>query len=152
MVEIQGNMPPDPQKSEAEKDAAVKKSLGRIKNKIIVIDSRYRANGNQHQRGPAQHNGMEEVPVNGYLYPDYKSTALRSPTKPLVPLRQTLSELTGPVFSPDGQRLYFSSQRGRDGRGMVIGLLGAPRWASAHASANGISISTCLPARMQSIA
>ncbi|WP_018504698.1 PD40 domain-containing protein [Parafrankia discariae] len=26
------------------------------------------------------------------------------------------SEITGPAFSPDGRRLYFSSQRGRDGR------------------------------------
>lgn len=36
-----------------------------------------------------------------YLYPDYKSTVLRSPTKPLVPMKQTLSELTGPVFGHD---------------------------------------------------
>ncbi len=36
-----------------------------------------------------------------YLYPDYKSTALRAPTKPLVPLAQSLSELTGPVFGHD---------------------------------------------------
>ncbi|TCJ33215.1 alkaline phosphatase PhoX [Parafrankia sp. BMG5.11] len=27
------------------------------------------------------------------------------------------SEITGPAFSPDGRRLYFSSQRGKDGRG-----------------------------------
>jgi len=40
MVEIQGNMPPDPQKAEAEKDAAVKKSLGKIKNKIIVMSGK----------------------------------------------------------------------------------------------------------------
>ena len=33
-----------------------------------------------------------------YLYPGYRSTALRGPTRPLVPLRQTLSELTGPVY------------------------------------------------------
>ncbi len=33
-----------------------------------------------------------------YLSPDYKSTALRSPTKPLVPLAQSLSEITGPVY------------------------------------------------------
>jgi len=25
---------------------------------------------------------------------------------------QDFSEITGPAFSPDGQRLYFSSQRG----------------------------------------
>ena len=36
-----------------------------------------------------------------YLYPDYKSTGLRGPTKPLVPLNQSLSELTGPVYGHD---------------------------------------------------
>jgi ATP-binding protein involved in chromosome partitioning len=40
MVQIQGNMPPDPQKAEAEKDAAVKKSLGKIKNKIMVMSGK----------------------------------------------------------------------------------------------------------------
>jgi len=40
MVEIQGNMPPDPQKENAEKDAAVKKSLDKIKNKIIVMSGK----------------------------------------------------------------------------------------------------------------
>ena len=29
---------------------------------------------------------------------------------------QDLSEITGPAFSPDGTRLYFSSQRGKSGR------------------------------------
>ncbi|MVM40037.1 protocatechuate 3,4-dioxygenase subunit beta [Spirosoma sp. HMF3257] len=33
-----------------------------------------------------------------YLAPDYKSTVLRAPTKPLVVIKQSLSELTGPVF------------------------------------------------------
>lgn len=33
-----------------------------------------------------------------YVYPDYKSTGLRGPTQPLIPLQQTLSELTGPVY------------------------------------------------------
>ncbi|MGH6815526.1 MAG: protocatechuate 3,4-dioxygenase subunit beta, partial [Hyphomicrobiaceae bacterium] len=33
-----------------------------------------------------------------YIHAGYKSTALRGPTKPLVPLAQTLSELTGPVY------------------------------------------------------
>ncbi len=32
-----------------------------------------------------------------YIYPDYKSTPLRGPSKPLVPLAASLSELTGPV-------------------------------------------------------
>ena len=33
-----------------------------------------------------------------YRHEGYKSTGLRAPTKPLVPLLETLSELTGPVF------------------------------------------------------
>ncbi len=33
-----------------------------------------------------------------YVYPDYKSTRLRGPKKPLVILPHTLSELTGPAF------------------------------------------------------
>jgi protocatechuate 3,4-dioxygenase, beta subunit len=36
-----------------------------------------------------------------YIDPAYKSTALRGPTKPLVPIRQTISELTGPVYGRD---------------------------------------------------
>jgi protocatechuate 3,4-dioxygenase beta subunit len=32
------------------------------------------------------------------LYEPYRSTGLRAPGKPLIPLRQTLSEITGPVF------------------------------------------------------
>ncbi len=36
-----------------------------------------------------------------YLYPDYKSTVPRSPTKPLLPRKLTKSELTGPVFGHD---------------------------------------------------
>ena len=35
------------------------------------------------------------------IYPKYKSTLLRGPTKPLVVLPQTLSELTGPVYGQD---------------------------------------------------
>ena len=33
-----------------------------------------------------------------YLYPDYKSTVPRTPSKPLILLPQSLSEMTGPVF------------------------------------------------------
>ncbi len=32
------------------------------------------------------------------LFPDYKSTLLRAPTKPLVVIKQSLAELSGPVF------------------------------------------------------
>ncbi len=33
------------------------------------------------------------------------------------------SEITGPCFSPDGQRLYFSSQRGWNAQGLPLGVL-----------------------------
>jgi len=33
-----------------------------------------------------------------YIYPDYRSTPLRGPKRPLIPLKATLSELTGPVY------------------------------------------------------
>ncbi len=36
-----------------------------------------------------------------YVYPDYKSTVLRGPRKPLVVIPETMSELTGPVFGHD---------------------------------------------------
>jgi protocatechuate 3,4-dioxygenase beta subunit len=35
------------------------------------------------------------------IAPDYKSTRLRGATKPLIPIQQSLSELTGPVFGQD---------------------------------------------------
>ena len=36
-----------------------------------------------------------------YLFPQYASTVKRAPTKPLVMLPQTLTEVTGPVFGHD---------------------------------------------------
>lgn len=36
-----------------------------------------------------------------FIDPGYKSTVLRGPTKPLIPIRQSLSELTGPVYGHD---------------------------------------------------
>jgi protocatechuate 3,4-dioxygenase, beta subunit len=33
-----------------------------------------------------------------YLYPDYRSTVLRAPKRPLILLPHTLSEITGPVY------------------------------------------------------
>src|SRR6202046_4732075 len=38
------------------------------------------------------------------LSPDYKSTVKRSPSKPLVIMRQTLTELTGPVYGHETVR------------------------------------------------
>jgi protocatechuate 3,4-dioxygenase beta subunit len=37
------------------------------------------------------------------IFPAYASTALRGPTRPLVPLAQSLSELTGPVYGHEVQ-------------------------------------------------
>jgi protocatechuate 3,4-dioxygenase beta subunit len=36
-----------------------------------------------------------------YLYEPYRSTVQRAPSKPLIPLPQTLSEITGPVYGRD---------------------------------------------------
>jgi protocatechuate 3,4-dioxygenase beta subunit len=33
-----------------------------------------------------------------YLHPEYKSTQLRAPTRPLIPIPESLSERTGPVY------------------------------------------------------
>ncbi len=40
MVDIQSSMPKNPQQAQAEQDAAVKSSLGKIKNKIIVMSGK----------------------------------------------------------------------------------------------------------------
>lgn len=36
-----------------------------------------------------------------YLYPAYASTVKRAPSRPLIPVSQSLSELTGPVYGQD---------------------------------------------------
>ena len=36
-----------------------------------------------------------------HIYPEYESTKLRGPRKPLIPTQQTLSEITGPVYGHD---------------------------------------------------
>ena len=48
MVEIQSDMPKNPQQIQAEQDAAVKKSLGSIKNKILVMSGK----GGEVKRAP----------------------------------------------------------------------------------------------------
>ena len=40
MVQIQGSVPPDPQKAQEQKDEAVRQSLVKIKNKIIVMSGK----------------------------------------------------------------------------------------------------------------
>lgn len=59
---------------------------------------------------------------------DMQVVALR-PDNTLVAIAQVIghsgSEITGPTFSPDGQRLYFSSQRGPVNSGLLpIGVMG----------------------------
>jgi protocatechuate 3,4-dioxygenase, beta subunit len=39
-----------------------------------------------------------------YLHPNYKSTVLRAPQQPLIPMPHTLSELTAPVYGHDDIR------------------------------------------------
>ncbi len=36
-----------------------------------------------------------------YLAPGYRSTGLRAPSRPLIPIDRTLSETTGPIFGPE---------------------------------------------------
>lgn len=33
-----------------------------------------------------------------YLFPAYRSTTLRAPSRPLIPIRQTITEISGPIF------------------------------------------------------
>jgi protocatechuate 3,4-dioxygenase, beta subunit len=47
------------------------------------------------------HKSVEPLPVGtqpGYHYPPYRSSILRSPSRPLIVMPPTLSELSGPVF------------------------------------------------------
>ena len=46
---------------------------------------------------PARSNDAHPLPLS----PEYRSSILRAPQKPLVPMRHTLSELTGPVYGHD---------------------------------------------------
>jgi protocatechuate 3,4-dioxygenase beta subunit len=48
-----------------------------------------------------KYNSMERAIQPPYLHPAYKSTVPRSPRRNLVPLTQSLSELTGPVYGQD---------------------------------------------------
>ena len=48
-----------------------------------------------------QYNKLDWGSHPPFLHEAYKSTVLRSPRKPLVPVPQTLSELTGPTFGRD---------------------------------------------------
>ncbi len=47
------------------------------------------------------------------------------------------SEICGPAFSPDGSRMYFSSQRGTNGRGITFEMVGPFRTERVSAPATG---------------
>jgi protocatechuate 3,4-dioxygenase beta subunit len=55
-------------------------------------------NGTREEETMDAYNPRDWSTQPAYLSPEYKSTPLRAPTKPLIPLKQTLSELTGPVY------------------------------------------------------
>lgn len=55
-----------------------------------------------------------------YLHPPYVSTILRAPTKPLVRIPQTVSELTGPVFARHNAR-FDGIDLAHQGKGEAIG-------------------------------
>lgn len=59
---------------------------------------------------------------------------------------QAGSELTGPAFDPTGTRLYFSSQRGRDGRGITYEVRGPFPSMRRHALGSGLSPRSSRPA------
>lgn len=48
-----------------------------------------------------EYNSLDRTIHPPYAYSAYQSTLLRSPQRPLVPLPQTLLELTGPVYGRD---------------------------------------------------
>jgi protocatechuate 3,4-dioxygenase beta subunit len=53
---------------------------------------------------PTPYNSLDWNIQPPYLHPAYASTIKRAPQNPLVPLPQTLAELTGPVYGPDALR------------------------------------------------
>jgi protocatechuate 3,4-dioxygenase beta subunit len=50
---------------------------------------------------PTPYNALDWQVQPPYLHPAYTSTVKRAPQKPLLPLPQALSELTGPVYGED---------------------------------------------------
>lgn len=64
-------------------------------------------------------------------------------TRDVVPIMQLVgeehagSEITGPCFSPDGSRLYFSSQRGGGGSGVTYEITGPFRTTRVGIAADG---------------
>ena len=70
------------------------------------------------------------------LSPGYKSTVKRSPSKPLIPMRHTLSELTGPVYGHETVRendhdLTFKARASRSASASSCTAMCSTRTAAA---------------------
>jgi protocatechuate 3,4-dioxygenase, beta subunit len=64
------------------------------------------------------HNKIDKRDWNAhppYFYSDYKSTTFRGPTKPLIPIKHSLSELTIPAFGHE-QMQEFDNDLTKNGR------------------------------------
>ena len=60
-----------------------------------------------------------------YVYPDYKSTAKRGPTKPLVPLKSALAQRHAPVYGhEDIDALDHDLTRNAARNGAPLGFTG----------------------------
>ncbi|MDX1438057.1 MAG: protocatechuate 3,4-dioxygenase subunit beta [Anaerolineales bacterium] len=69
-----------------------------------------------------EYNSMDWSAHPPYLHEPYRSTVKRSPQEPLVPLAQTLSELTGPVYGyGDIEELDHDLTRNAVKNGEVLG-------------------------------
>jgi hypothetical protein len=101
--------------------------------------------------------GVDNITVeagSGDLYVaedgDDMQVVIVTPAGVVAPFAQVMdqddSEVTGPAFSPDGTRLYFSSQRGSDGRGITYEVTGPFRGASTGAAAASTTTTTSNPA------
>ena len=84
----------------------------------------------------------QSLPIRRYLAADYRSTRVRAPSRPLIVIPQTLSEITGPVYGhadvrpeeadltrqhtgePLGERILVRGARARRGRQAGTGNLG----------------------------
>ena len=59
---------------------------------------------------------------------------------------QSGSEIAGPAFSPDGTRLYLSSQRGTNGNGITYEIRGPFRTSSQPPTGTTTTTPTTVPA------
>jgi secreted PhoX family phosphatase len=63
-------------------------------------------------------------------------------------LNQSGSELAGPAFSPDGSRLYVSSQRGGTGSGITYEIAGPFRASPPSTTTTTTATTTTVPANI----